>query len=308
MKPDRPWSNDELQFLKANCSLMTDEDMGKRLGRSASSIRHKRQRMGLGPAKRKPPVNAWSEQEDDFVMANYESLEIGEIARRLNRTVASLHHRSQYLGLSKNLREIWWSPGEDRILVENPEMPLKDLEELLPGRTYFGIRSRRMQLGLPRYVERAVWSADEIEIVLNNLYAPMSELVMLVPGKSESSIWVMVRKLGRRRILNRGFTMQSGYRHLYCRGRVGVPEHRIVMERHIGRKLRRGEIVHHINCVRDDNRIENLDLMENSSVHGNAHWTLGKLKKELLAIGAIRYDPRTHSYKIGRIRGTRDGR
>ena len=40
-----------------------------------------------------------------------------------------------------------------------------------------------------------------------------------------------------------------------------IMEHILIMEQHIGRHLKDDEVVHHKNKVRNDNRIENLELM-----------------------------------------------
>lgn len=45
-------------------------------------------------------------------------------------------------------------------------------------------------------------------------------------------------------------------------------EHRVFMEEHIGRPLQTDETVHHINGVRDDNRLENLELWTSSHPAG----------------------------------------
>jgi len=50
-----------------------------------------------------------------------------------------------------------------------------------------------------------------------------------------------------------------------------VYEQRLIVEQHLGRKLRRGEVVHHINEDRADNCVENLMVFSSNGAHLKYH-------------------------------------
>jgi hypothetical protein len=80
-----------------------------------------------------------------------------------------------------------------------------------------------------------------------------------------------------------GYINDSGYKIIHKPGYPSVDkknrirEHIYVMEQHLGHLLPKGSVVHHINGVRTDNRIENLVLCESKSSHRILHAQLEAL-------------------------------
>jgi hypothetical protein len=68
--------------------------------------------------------------------------------------------------------------------------------------------------------------------------------------------------------------------HPYSTLQGYVPEHRLVMEQHIGRFLAPEEVVHHINGIKADNRIENLMLFSCGAEHTKYHTKIRREKRK----------------------------
>lgn len=102
--------------------------------------------------------------------------------------------------------------------------------------------------------------------------------------KGEQSPWWK----GGRIVTAEGYVLIKKLDHPSARSNGYVPEHRLVMESHIGRYLNPNEHIHHKNEITTDNRIENLQIVSPGE-HSKIHWQQYGRKRE-------------HSEKIRKVR------
>ena len=90
------WSQEEIKYITDNYGVLTANDIAEQLGRTASSVEHKINRLNIQSPKQ------WSEDELQFIRDNYKTMTYNEMARILGRTKAAVDSKVNNLGLVKS--------------------------------------------------------------------------------------------------------------------------------------------------------------------------------------------------------------
>lgn len=85
---------------------------------------------------------------------------------------------------------------------------------------------------------------------------------------------------GGKTVASTGYVLLRLPNHRLADVRGYVYEHRLVAEKKLGRPLKPGEVVHHINGNKLDNRPENLEVYASVSLHRAQHEHNPKRRKE----------------------------
>jgi len=125
----------------------------------------------------------------------------------------------------------------------------------------------RDRLSTTKLAKQFRCSSRTIKLLIERSGFKLRSLSEAGKGKlgKESSHW----KGGKRHL--RGYVLICDNSHPFRDCDNYVPEHRLVMEKHLGRFLNPKEIVHHKNNKPSDNDIKNLVLFKNQAEHWRYH-------------------------------------
>lgn len=199
-----------------------------------------------------------------------------------------------------------FTPAEDEFIKANiSRLTCTDIAKYL-GRNPASIISRATTLGL-REANRTIrkFTTEDDQFISDNAGKISLQEISERLGRSTGSVWGRGKKLGvwfdRKKRTSRPAYTNTGYVRIPVEtdhGREWKLEHIHVIERRIGRRLRAGEQVHHINLDTKDNGDRNLHLCGSVADHNRAHASLSRLVSKLLERGAIRFNTTSGEYEL----------
>ena len=147
----------------------------------------------------------------------------------------------------------------------------------------------------------AIWNEDDIEYLKENWMDKQDiEIAIylgLERGFTKEVVFRKRKSLGLMGKSKRVRTeKQTGYKY-HIEYDKKIYSHRLNMEKEIGRKLLKTEIVHHLDCDKTNDDINNL-LICSASEHKLLHIQLEHISRELYRQGLIKFDFESRQYVL----------
>jgi len=92
----KPFTKEEIKFLRENKDKLTNEELAKKLGRSVDSVTHKLSRAGIARENYE-----WTKDKDRFLKKNITKLSYRELSEKLGATVPSIRARCKKIEIRK---------------------------------------------------------------------------------------------------------------------------------------------------------------------------------------------------------------
>ena len=200
-----------------------------------------------GVQSRKPVKRPHSDELKKSVLEYYQhGHSIADCKKEFHLTNGTVTNWTREAGIA---REYYWTDADNDLLavlyngglsvVECAKQCLADRSTIRKHLKQLGIQIRPHREATKRGAENGSWKG----------------------GRVDRDGYVHIR-------VSQGHPMYPGY----------ILEHHLVMEQHLGRCLRSGEVVHHRNKNKKDNRLENLHLFSSNGDH-LAHELAGQRPK-----------------------------
>lgn len=77
-----------------------------------------------------------------------------------------------------------------------------------------------------------------------------------------------------------------------------ILEHRLVMEAYLGRRIKKGEVIHHIDGNKSNNKLENLLLCERQRAHNQVHTAMETFVEKLIRESKVYYDREKKEFRF----------
>ena len=198
-------------------------------------------------------------------------------------------------------RRLYTKFDDDFIVANIGKIPIREIGRLL-GRGEGSISDRACKLGVRAWKSRP-FSPEEDDVIRNG-WSRSSTDVAEELGRDAAVVRARAKRIGldqwkhpepgKYADTNRGYRVRGIVKGTTRR----LTEHRAVMADHIGRAIGDNERVHHINCDKSDNRIENLHLFPSGTDHSRAHWSINAIMPALISRGIVRFNRETGLYEL----------